>query len=100
MSASPASTGSSTAASWDGSCCPSPSTRTATWKPFSKAKRKPVCTAPPMPRLNGSRSTWAPWRAASCGVLSVEPSETTTTSIPGSNARRFSSTPTIAPSSL
>jgi hypothetical protein len=34
-------------------CCPSPSTCIAKSKSFSKAKRNPVCTAPPIPRLIG-----------------------------------------------
>src|SRR6476659_8561 len=40
-----------------------------------------------MPRLNGSRSTWAPRSAATPAVRSTEPSSTTTMSKPGSNAR-------------
>src|SRR5438270_4643332 len=87
MSASPASTGSRIAPSCRGSCCPSPSTRTARSKSCSKAYRKPVWTAPPIPRLNGRRMTRAPRAAATCAVRSTEPSSTTTTSKPGSKAR-------------
>jgi len=36
--------------------------------PCSNAKRKPVCTAPPMPRLKGRRSTRAPFAAATVEV--------------------------------
>src|SRR5918996_3549200 len=53
-----------------------------------------------MPRLNGSRTTWAPAPAATAAVRSVEPSSTTTTSSPGSKARISRTTPPIAPSSL
>src|SRR5438105_4934124 len=53
-----------------------------------------------MPRLNGSRITCAPAAAATSAVRSVEPSETTTTSSPESNARSSSSTRTMLRSSL
>src|SRR5258708_40093829 len=53
-----------------------------------------------MPRLNGSRSTVAPAAAAISGVLSLEPSETTTISRPGSKLRIPSITPTIDPASF
>src|SRR6476660_9392162 len=53
-----------------------------------------------MPRLNGSRTTCAPCSAATSAVRSAEPSEMTTTSRPGSNARSSSMTPPIACSSL
>src|SRR5262245_1396835 len=67
--------------------------------PCSKANRKPVCIAPPMPRLNGSRSTCAPRSAATPAVRSIEPSSTTTTSKPGSNSRISSITrPTVSSS--
>src|SRR4051794_2063619 len=100
MSASPASTGVSTFGSCAGSCCPSPSQRTTSSYPFSCAYWKPVWTAPPMPRLNGSRTTCAPCSAATSAVRSDEPSDTTTTSRPGSNERNSSTTPPIARSSL
>src|SRR3954451_4863642 len=52
-----------------------------------------------MPRLNGSRSTCAPRSTAIPAVRSTEPSSTTTTSIPGSNAFSSSITrPTLASS--
>src|SRR5918996_53990 len=100
MSASPASSGSSSLGSSCGSCWPSPSRRTASWKPCSSAYRKPVWTAPPIPRLNGSRTTCAPAAAARTAVRSTEPSSTTTTSSPGSKAWISRTTPAIAPSSL
>src|SRR5712691_1104713 len=53
-----------------------------------------------MPRLNGSRTTTAPAAAATSGVRSVEPSATTTTSKPGSNARISSTTRAIDASSF
>src|SRR5213595_883187 len=53
-----------------------------------------------MPRLNGRRITWAPLAAATAAVRSVEPSETTTTSRPGSSARSSSSTRPTLRSSL
>src|SRR5690349_20421324 len=53
-----------------------------------------------MPRLNGSRRTRAPRTRAARVVPSVEPSSTTTTSSPGSNARISSMTLAIASSSL
>src|SRR5919202_6489577 len=87
MSASPESTGARIAPSWAGSCWPSPSTRTARSKPFSYAYRNPVWTAPPIPRLNGSRITSAPRSRATAAVRSAEPSATTTTVSPGSKAR-------------
>src|SRR5206468_4911565 len=55
--------------------------------------------APPIPRLNGSRSTWAPRSAATPAVRSVDPSSTTTTSKPGSKSRISSITrPTVTSS--
>ena len=60
MSASPDSTGASSFGSSAGMCWPSPSSRTATSYPCSSAYLKPVWTAPPIPRLNGSRTTAAP----------------------------------------
>src|SRR5436305_10130893 len=52
-----------------------------------------------MPRLKGRRTTWAPRSAAMPAVRSIEPSSTTTTSKPGSNARISSMTrPTVASS--
>src|SRR4051794_16242242 len=53
-----------------------------------------------MPRLNGRRTTCAPCSAATSAVRSADPSETTTTSRPGSKARNSSTTPPIACSSL
>src|SRR5690348_12422223 len=53
-----------------------------------------------MPRLNGSRITCAPRDAATSAVRSVEPSETTTTSSPGSSAFSSSSTRPTFRSSL
>src|SRR5690348_6720701 len=100
MSASPRRTGAMTRASWPGSCWPSPSTRTARSYPCSYAKRKPVWTAPPMPRLNGSRRTSAPLAAATAAVRSTDPSATTTTSRPGSNALSSSMRPGSARSSF
>src|SRR5215218_7594595 len=100
MSASPARTGPSTRSSWAGSCCASPSTRTTRSYPFSCAYRNPVWTAPPIPRLNGSRITCAPRASATSPVRSVEPSETTTTSSSESNARSSSRTRPMFRSSL
>src|ERR671931_792853 len=100
MSASPASTGRMIAFSSAGSCWPSPSTRTARSKPFSHAWRKPVCTAPPMPRLNGRRSTRAPCVRATSAARSAEPSSTTTISKPASKARISSTTRPMHISSL
>src|SRR6266511_474768 len=55
--------------------------------------------APPMPRLNGRRTTYAPRSAATPAVRSVEPSSTTTISKPGSKARISSITrPTVSSS--
>src|SRR5579884_3994449 len=52
-----------------------------------------------MPRLNGRLSTCAPRAAATSAVRSVDPSETTTRSSPGSSARSSSRTrPTFASS--
>src|SRR5262249_20779958 len=45
-----------------------------------------------MPRLKGRRITYAPRAEATSAVRSVDPSETTTTSSPGSTARSSSST--------
>src|SRR5919201_665746 len=99
MSASPARSGARIAGSCAGSCCPSPSTCTATSKPCSKAYRYPVWTAPPIPRLKGRRTTWAPCRAATDAVSSADASSTTTTSMPGSKTRSSSITrPTFASS--
>src|SRR5579884_776074 len=53
-----------------------------------------------MPRLNGSRRTRAPAASAASAVRSTEPSETTTTSMPGSNACSSATTRPIARSSL
>src|SRR5215211_8740334 len=53
-----------------------------------------------MPRLKGSRTTWAPAFAATAAVRSVEPSSTTTTSSAGSKARISRTTPPIASSSF
>src|SRR5476649_1367231 len=53
-----------------------------------------------MPRLNGRRTTCAPCSAATSAVRSREPSEMTTTSRPGSNARSSSSTRPMLRSSL
>src|SRR5579862_4141573 len=53
-----------------------------------------------MPRLNGSRTTCAPCAAATSAVRSTEPSDTTTTSKPESNACSSSITPPMLPSSL
>src|SRR5579884_359803 len=53
-----------------------------------------------MPRLNGSRRTRAPRAAATSPVRSVEPSSTTTTSSPASNARSSSITRAIVASSF
>src|SRR5438132_1102286 len=53
-----------------------------------------------MPRLNGSRSTRAPFAAAASAVRSREPSSTTTISMSGSTARSSSMTAPIEPSSL
>src|SRR5882762_10023332 len=53
-----------------------------------------------MPRLNGRRTTCAPCSAATSAVRSAEPSETTTTSRPGSNARSSSITRPMLRSSL
>src|SRR5579864_2319460 len=53
-----------------------------------------------MPRLNGSRSTRAPFAAATRDVRSDEPSSTTTMSRPGSNARSSSITRPIVCSSF
>src|SRR5581483_8845481 len=64
------------------------------------AKRKPVCTAPPMPRLNGSLRTRTLFAVAAAAVPSVDPSSTTTMSSPGSNARSSSITAGNARSSL
>src|SRR5437899_4385183 len=100
MSTSPRSTGPTTASSCAGSCCPSPSTRTARSKPFSYAYRKPVCTEPPIPRLKGRRNTCAPCILATSDVLSIEPSSITTISKPGSKASSSSITWPIAPSSF
>src|SRR5262245_25078713 len=100
MSASSARIGPSSVPSCAGSCWPSPSTRTARWKPFSNAYLKPVWTAPPIPRLNGRRTTWAPSSAAAAAVPSVEPSSTTTTSKSGSKARISSITAGTLSSSL
>ena len=60
----------------------------------------PVCTAPPMPRLNGSLSTIAPACSAASAVRSVEPSSTTTTSKSGSAAWISPITAAIESSSL
>src|SRR5690349_3865036 len=43
--------------------------------------------APPTPRLNGSRVTWAPAAWARVAVSSLEPSSTTSTSTSGSSPR-------------
>jgi hypothetical protein len=60
---------------------------------------KPACTAPPIPRLNGSRSTLAPASCAIRAVASVEPSSTTSTSYSGAFVRRLRTTsPTDAAS--
>src|SRR3954452_704811 len=83
-----------------GSCWPSPSSRTASSYPSSHAYRKPVCTAPPIPRLKGRRITYAPRADATSAVRSVDPSETTTTASPGSMARSSSSTRPTLRSSL
>ena len=40
----------------------------------------PDCTAPPIPRLNGWRTTFAPARSATAAVSSVDPSSITITS--------------------
>src|SRR5947209_4550593 len=53
-----------------------------------------------MPRLNGSRSTSAPLAAATAAVRSTDPSSTTTTSRPGSNALSSSMRPGSARSSF
>src|SRR6266404_2057530 len=53
-----------------------------------------------MPRLKGRRSTRAPRAVATAAVRSTEPSSTTTTSRPGSNARSSSTTLAIATSSF
>src|SRR5919198_728255 len=53
-----------------------------------------------MPRLNGSRTTYAPRSAAMPAVRSVEPSSTTTTSKPWSNARISSITRPMVASSF
>src|ERR1700688_2507388 len=53
-----------------------------------------------MPRLNGSRRTHAPIDLATAAVRSTEPSSTTTTSRPGSNARSSSMTAGSAPASF
>src|SRR5579862_881834 len=53
-----------------------------------------------MPRLNGRRTTRAPCSAATSAVESTEPSDTTTTSNPGSNARSSSITPPMLSASL
>src|SRR5579862_432393 len=45
-----------------------------------------------MPRLNGRRSTRAPFTCATAAVRSADPSSMTTTSMPGSNARSSSIT--------
>ena len=82
------------------SCWPSPSSRTTVSYPCSSAYLKPVWTAPPMPRLNGGRTTAAPAVAARSAVASVEPSSITTTSSSGSKARSSETTPPTAPSSL
>src|SRR6266540_1691095 len=98
-SASPSSSGPRMSGSWAGSCCASPSTCIATSNPCSNAYRYPVWTAPPIPRLNGSRTTCALRAAATAAVPSTEPSSTTTISIPGSNVRSSSMTrPTLASS--
>src|SRR5712691_9892279 len=55
--------------------------------------------APPMPRLNGRRTTCAPRSAAIPAVRSVEPSSITTMSKPGSRSRISSITrPTVSSS--
>src|SRR5579884_1998436 len=53
-----------------------------------------------MPTLNGSLTTCAPRAAATSAVRSVEPSETTTRSRPGSSARSSSRTRPMFRSSL
>ena len=62
--------------------------------------RNPACTAPPMPRLNGSRTTWAPARSASVAVSSVEPSSTTRTSNSGAVRWSVETTSAIVADSL
>src|SRR5262245_16825090 len=96
MSASSSSTGSSSLPSCEASCWPSPSSRTASRKPLSNAERKPVCTEPPIPRLYGRRTTWAPFCSATAAVRSTDPSSMTTISRPGSKARISSITSAIA----
>src|SRR5438874_13717940 len=53
-----------------------------------------------MPRLNGRRSTYAPFAAATREVPSTEPSSTMTMSNPGSNARSSSMTLAMVCSSV
>src|ERR1700722_1496231 len=53
-----------------------------------------------MPRLNGSLRTCAPLSAATSAVRSVEPSDTTTTSSPGSRSASSSSRSPMLRSSL
>src|SRR5690348_4786292 len=100
MSASPAATGAITDGSSLGTCWPSPSRRTARSYPCSQAYLKPVCTAPPIPRLYGRRRTRTPAASAFSAVWSTEPSETTTMSRSGSNARSSPITRTTFFSSL
>ena len=55
MSARSSRIGPSSFGSSEARCCPSPSRRTTRSKPSSSARRNPVWTAPPIPRLNGRR---------------------------------------------
>src|ERR1043165_9290946 len=65
----------------DAGCCPSPSTWKAKSNPFSNAYRKPVCTAPPMPKLTGKSNVTQFNFEMISEVESVEQSLTTTTVI-------------------
>ena len=61
---------------------------------------KPDCMAPPIPRLNGCRTTVAPAASASATVRSVEPSSITTTSKSGASRAIAWITRPTEPSSL
>ena len=80
-----------------GSCWPSASSVTTASQPSSRAHRKPVRSAAPLPRFGCWRMTRAPARSAFAAVPSVEPSSTTSTG----RCRRAASTtaPIRGPSS-
>src|SRR6478609_12087203 len=56
--------------------------------------------APPTPRLNGSRTTWAPALRATAAVPSPDPSSTTRMSRSGWDALTSAMVPAMAPASF